>query len=321
MSASGLHGPGPAQVSGERQIMTVKPIDIHIHPVTEESCLGHGPGFTDATSTFFGRSPDAPQHGRKYIPIDETYQHLKESGVDKAVIVNMPSYSQWGRSMPNDYMAQYAQKYPDMFIPFAGVDPHMGKSALREIERAVRELECKGLKFHPAYQEFFPDDQKLMWPIYEKCVELDVPILVHTGTTRVTRCTIKGSRPVYWDDVATAFPDLRIIMTHFGWPWTEEALAVCWRHEHVYLDMSGWLPRHIYATQPIVFQYLNTVLQDKMVFGSDYPAINPKVWLDDFNRVVEGGFEWGGERHHIEPAVYEKFVRGNAVKVLKLDDH
>lgn len=299
--------------------MAIKPIDVHIHPFTEETCLGHGPSFTEAHHGYFGRSPEAPHHGKQYLTIDETYHHLKECGVDKAVIVNMVSFNQWGRALPNDYLAKYVEKYPDMFIPFAGIDPHMGsREALREIERTVKELGCKGLKFHPAYQEFSPDDQALMWPIYQKCLELDIAILVHTGTTRMTRCNINGCKPLCLDAVATAFPDLRIIMTHFGWPWTEEALAVCWRHDNVYLDLSGWLPRYVHATQPIVFQYMNTVLQDKIVFGSDYPAISPGVWLDDFRRVVEKGYLWDGERHQLSPGVYEKFVRGNALRALKL---
>ena len=298
--------------------MAIKPIDIHIHPFTEETRVGHGPSYTEAHDGFFGRSPDAPHHGKRHIEIDETYRTYKDAGIDRAVIVNMVSYNEWGRALPNDYLAQYTEKYPDLFIPFAGVDPHMGAPALREIERSVKELGCKGLKFHPAYQAFSPDNVDLMWPIYAKCVELDIAILVHTGTTRMTHCDISGCKPLALDAVATAFPDLRIIMTHFGWPWTEEALAICWRHENIYMDLSGWLPRYVYATQPIVFQYMNTVLQDKILFGSDYPAISPKVWLDDFQRIVDKGYDWGGEHHEIKPQVYEKFIRGNALKALKL---
>ena len=72
--------------------MAVKPIDIHIHPFTEETCMGHGPSYTEAHYDFFGRSPEAPHHGKKFISIDETYQTFKESGIDKAVIVNMVSW-------------------------------------------------------------------------------------------------------------------------------------------------------------------------------------------------------------------------------------
>ncbi|MFQ5860468.1 MAG: amidohydrolase family protein, partial [Dehalococcoidia bacterium] len=272
--------------------MDIKPIDIHIHPFTEATRAGHGPSYTEAHDQFFGRSPEAPHHGKTSIPIEETYQTFQEAGIERAVLVNMVSPTRWGTIFPNDELASYCARYPDLFIGFAGVDPYQGELAVREGERAVKELGCRGLKFHPAYQDFNPADLSLMGPIYQKCVELDIAILVHTGTTRMTRCNIEYCRPLCLDNVATAFPQLRIIMTHFGWPWTEEALAVVWRHENVYLDLSGWLPRYVYATQPIVFQYMNTVLQDKFVFGSDYPAINPAVWIKDFDAIVESGYTW-----------------------------
>lgn len=301
-------------------LSNVKPIDIHIHPFTEETCLGHGPSYTEAHYDFFGKQPDAPHHGRQYLPIEETYQTYVDSGIDRAVFVNMVSYNEWGRAMPNDYLAKYTRQYPDMFLALAGVDPHMGgKTAVREVERCVKELGCVGLKFHPAYQDVFPNDEKLMYPILEACQDLDVAVLIHTGTTRMTRCKIRSCNPLTIDDVATDFPKLRIIMTHFGWPWTSEALAVVWRHENVYLDLSGWMPRYVYMSEPIVFQYMNTVLQDKFVFGSDYPAIHPRLWLDDFDALVENGFEWGGKKRSFHPEVYEKFVRYNAIKALKLD--
>ena len=75
--------------------MAVQPIDIHIHPFTEETCMGHGPSYTEAHYGFFGRSPDAPHHGKKHIDIDDTYRTLKDGGIDKTVIVNMVSYNQW----------------------------------------------------------------------------------------------------------------------------------------------------------------------------------------------------------------------------------
>lgn len=301
-------------------LTNIKPIDIHIHPFTEETCLGHGPSYTEAHYDFFGRQPDAPHYGKKYIPIQETYETYKRAGVDRAVLVNMVSYHEWGRAMPNDYLAQYTKAYPDMFLALAGVDPHMeSKKAIREIERSVNELGCIGLKFHPAYQDCYPNDEKLMYPLLDACQEMDICVLIHTGTTRMTRCKIRSCNPIAIDDIATDFPRLRIIMGHMGWPWTAESLAVLWRHENVYVDCSGWLPRYIYWTDPVVFQYMNTVLQDKFVFGSDYPAIDPRVWLDDFDKLVESGFEWGGKRREFKPETYDKFLRKNALRALKLD--
>jgi predicted TIM-barrel fold metal-dependent hydrolase len=298
----------------------IKPIDIHIHPFTEETCLGHGPSYTEAHYGFFSKQPDAPHHGRQYLSIAETYETFKRANCERAVLLNMVSYHEWGRALPNDYLAKYCRDYPDMFVGLGGVDPHLGaRAAVRETERCKNELGLIGLKFHPAYQDCFPNDQKLMYPILEACEALDLCVLIHTGTTRMTRCKIRSCQPIAIDDIATDFPNLRIIMGHSGWPWASEALAVAWRHEHVYIDLSGWLPRYIYWTDPIIFQYMNTVLQDKFVFGSDYPAIDPKVWIDDFNATIENGFEWGGKRREFRPEVYEKFMRTNAIKALKLD--
>ncbi|MCL6648200.1 MAG: amidohydrolase family protein [Chloroflexi bacterium] len=298
----------------------LKPIDVHAHPFTEETCLGHGPSYTEAHYDFFGRQPDAPHHGRQYLSIHETAETFRRANCERVVLLNMVSYHAWGRALPNDYLARYCRAYPDLFLGFGSVDPHLdARAAVRETERCKQELGLIGLKFHPAYQECFPNDRKRMYPILEACQALDLCVLIHTGTTRMTRCKIRTCQPVAIDDIATDFPTLRIIMGHMGWPWTAEALAVAWRHEHVYIDLSGWLPRYIYWTEPTVFQYLNTVLQDKFVFGSDYPAIDPNVWLDDFDALVREGFMWGGKRREIRPEVYTKFLRQNALRALKLD--
>ncbi len=300
-------------------------IDIHTHPFTEETVKGQGISYTEAHD-YFGRSPSSPHHEtwykqRQSKPIDESARELKEGGyVDLAVVVNMNASASWGICLPNDYIAKYSVEHPDLYVGYGGIDPNMDrKGALRELDRCVKDLGIKGLKFHPAYQNFYPNDRQRAYPLYERCVEYGIPVLFHTGTTRMTRCTIRTCKPEYLDEVATDFPDLRIIMSHFGWPWTEEALAVIWRNENVYLDLSGWMPRYVYATQPIVFHYLNTVTPDKFVFGSDYPAISPKTWLDDFAQLVESGYEWGGKKRSFNEASIAKFLRHNAVKAMNLE--
>jgi predicted TIM-barrel fold metal-dependent hydrolase len=145
-----------------------------------------------------------------------------------------------------------------------------------------------------------------MYPILEACRVLDLRVLIHTGTTRMTRCKIRTHQPVPIDDMRPTSPPLRIIMGHMGWPWTAEALAVAWRYEHVSIGLSGWLQRYIYWTEPIVFQYLNMVLQDKVLFSADCPAIDPNVWLDDFDSLVQEVFVWGGKRREIRLEVFRK---------------
>lgn len=297
-------------------------IDVHVHPFTDEWIVSLGPSFTEAAA-FFGRSPDSPEHdwvetgqGR---PIEHTYEDMRDAGVGKAVLLNMVASHSWGKALPNDFIAEYCRRFPDMFLGMGGVDPHMSRAgALREIERCARELKLIGLKFHPAYQDFVPNDRKLLYPLYERCEEIGLVLLFHTGTTRMTRCSIRGCKPEYIDEIATDFPSLRIIMSHFGWPWTDEALAIAWRNENVYLDLSGWLPRYIYGTSPLVIHYLNTVLQDKILFGSDYPPVHPKTWLDDFRHLCQAGYEWGGKRYSFDENAAQKVLRLNALQALGL---
>ena len=300
-------------------------IDIHTHPFTEEAVKGQGLSYTEAHD-YFARSPSSPHHEtwykrRETKPIEVTAAELKEDGiVDLAVVVNMNACMTWGSCLPNEFIAKYCRQHPDLYLGYAGIDPNMDrKGALRELDRCVKEYGIVGLKFHPAYQNFFPNDRERAYPLYEKCVEHGLPVLFHTGSTRMTRCTIRTCRPEFLDEVATDFPDLHIIMTHYGWPWTEEALAIIWRHEHVYLDLSGWLPTYIFAHQPVVFQYMNSVVPDKFVYGSDFPAISPKVWINDFAQFVENGLEWGGKKRTFKQENLAKFFRLNAIKAMNLE--
>ena len=123
---------------------SVKPIDIHIHPFTQETCLGHGPSYTEAHYDFFGRSPEAPHHGKQFISIDETYETFQEAGIDKAVIVNMVSYNQWGRALPNDYLALYAEKYPDLTSPLPASTPIWGRRPCAKSSGRSRNWAAKG---------------------------------------------------------------------------------------------------------------------------------------------------------------------------------
>ena len=90
------------------------------------------------------------------------------------------------------------------------------------------------------------------------------------------------ARPIYVDNVATMFPKLKIVMAHFGWPWHEEALAIALHKANVYIELSGWAPKHI---PEIVIRYADTLLQDKVLFGTDYPMIRPRRWLEEFKNL------------------------------------
>ena len=153
-------------------------------------------------------------------------------------------------AVSNDYLSELVRRYPKQFIAFGSVDPWLGKVAVKEAERCVRELGLKGLKFHPSTQQFFPDDQRF-YPLWEKCSELGVPVLFHSGMTGVGAgapggggVKFKYCKPIpHIDDIAADFPGLTIIMAHPAWPWVDEQLAILVHKPNVFMDLSGWSPK------------------------------------------------------------------------------
>jgi len=144
---------------------------------------------------------------------------------------------------------------------------------VKELERSVDELGLKGLKLHPIHQAFFPNGTRF-YPLYEKCSQLGVPVLFHTGFAAAGAVTsggsglkLKYSAPIPGiDDGAADFPNLTIIMAHPSWHWVEEQIAVALHKANVYIDLSAWAPRFI---PKVLIQETNTRLQDKILFGSD----------------------------------------------------
>ncbi len=158
-------------------------------------------------------------------------------------------------------------------------------------------------------QSFSPDDGSA-YPLLEVAQEHRVPALFHTGQTGIGADLPGGggillapSNPLLLDEVAATFPDLTIIMAHPSFPWQDEALAVATHKQNVFIDLSGWSPKHF---PPQLVRYANSLLQDKVLFGSDYPLITPDRWLADFAKL------------EIKPAVRPKILKDNAVRVLGL---
>jgi hypothetical protein len=236
-------------------------------------------------------------------------EEMDEAGVAGAVILGQDTHATMNPAfkhytLKNDYLSRIAAKSRDRLVPFAGVDPNAGKDAVIELRRAVRKLGMRGLKVHSSANSVYPNDRKRMYPIYEFCQETGIPVLFHTGTTGLGYCEIKYSRPELLDEVCQDFPDLKVVMAHFGWPWSDVAIAVALRSSNVYIDVSGWKPK--YVPQPVL-QYLNGSLQDRFLFGTDYPMLRHKEWLEDFRTSLAP---------RLKPGVTEKLLSANAKKLL-----
>ncbi|MFY1637987.1 amidohydrolase family protein [Solwaraspora sp. WMMB335] len=184
----------------------------------------------------------------------------------------------------NQEIAERARVNSDVIIPFASIDPARGADGVREAARLIDEHGVRGFKFHPSAQGFLPND-RLAYPLYEVIQAAGIPALFHTGQTGAGSGQRGGggmrlaySNPIYLDDVAVDFPDLPIILAHPSFPWQDEALAVALHKPLVYIDLSGWSPKYFPA---ILVQYANTLLRDKMLFGTDFPMLTPERWMGD----------------------------------------
>ncbi|HEV7663614.1 MAG TPA: amidohydrolase family protein [Chloroflexota bacterium] len=211
-------------------------------------------------------------------------------------------------AVTNDELLEAAQRNSDVFVPFVMVDPWRDDAGAAEAERLIK-AGAQGFKFHPPSQGFYANDQR-MYPLYEVIAAAKLPALFHTGQTAVGQGSgagggirLKYGNPIYLDDVAVDFPDMPIIMAHPSFPWQEEALAIALHKAQVYIDLSGWSPKYF---PPMLVQYANTLLKNKVLFGSDHPMITTDRWLADF---AAAGF-----REEVQPLI----LKDNAAKLLGL---
>ena len=284
-------------------VSELRAIDIHTH--AEVSCWNpfdsYGEEYDRAADKYFGNS--------RRPTIAETVAYYREQKIG-LVMFTVDSEAKLGRKrIPNEEICEAARANSDMMIAFASIDPHKGKMGAREARRLIEEEGVKGFKFHPTVQDFHPYD-RMAWPLYEVIAEHKLPAIFHSGHSGIgsgMRCggglRLQLSNPMLLEDVAIDFPDIQIIVAHPSWPWQDEALSLALHKPNVWIDLSGWSPKYF---PPQLVQYANTLLKDRMLFGSDYPLITPERWMTDFE---VAGFK---------PEVMSGILKGNAVRLLGL---
>jgi predicted TIM-barrel fold metal-dependent hydrolase len=277
-------------------------IDVHTH--AWKSALKLDDNLTDSQEAMGRYFRYAPQH--QTVPeMAAMYRKLRMA----FVVFTVDGEKGASRRITNEEIAELAHANADVAIPFASINPHRGADGVREARRLIRDFGVKGFKFHPSVQDFMPND-RMAYPLYEAIAEAKLPALFHTGQTGVGAGTrggggirLKYSNPMLLDDVAVDFPDMPIILAHPSFPWQEEALSVATHKPQVYIDLSGWSPKYF---PPILVQYANTLLKDKILFGSDYPVFDPERWIAEFDKLA------------IKPEVRPLIMKHNAAKLLGL---
>jgi uncharacterized protein len=285
-------------------VTTLTAIDMHVHvEVDDDGHTALGGDLLDASTAYF-------KAGHRTPTVDEIAHTYRERSLAAVVFTVDTERATGRRPISNEFVAEAAARHPDVLVPFASVDPLRGRAGVAAARRLVDEHGVRGFKLHPSLQDFDPT-QRAVFDFYAEVAALGVPVVFHTGQTGIGAGLPGGggirlglSNPMLLDEVAAGFPELRIIMAHPSFPWQDEALAVATHKPNVWIDLSGWAPKYF---PPNLVRYTNTLLQDRVLFGSDFPVITPDRWLKDFDQL------------EIKPDVRPKVLKTNAARLLGLE--
>jgi len=231
-------------------------------------------------------------------------QKMDEANVERVFITQTKMWSYWNKWMYMDTtleeVAQYTRKYPDRFVGLAGYNPFRVKESLKEIETAVKQYGFKGVYVH-IYGFDIPLHDPKMYPLYAKCVELDVPVSMQVGHV-LEAMPSEHARPIYLDRIACDFPELKMIGAHTGWPWVDELLSVCYKWENIWFGVDAWMPKYL---KPEIIQFIGSRMgQDRCLWGT-----NGLSWKESLDQVEQLG---------LKPEPKRKLLRDNAVQLFKL---
>lgn len=281
-------------------------IDIVCNPFTPFEVENGQTGF-DSSFMKKVRMSEAMQQG---VPMNDYIARMDRCGIARSLLIAVRAGDrrmEGSAEIPYDQVHGYCQAFPNRLSGLAGIDPNRGMSGLRELEHAVRELGFVGAHLYPHWFGLAPDHAKY-YPYYSKCCELDIPIMMQVGQNLVYnphQAHPSVGRPIRLDQVAIDFPELKLIGIHIGVPWTDEMIAMAWKHANVYIGGDAYAPQY---WPPQFVHYLNTYGQDKVMFGTDWPVIDPERAVSEI------------EAMDIKPEARVRLMRDNACSVFRFSD-
>ncbi len=275
-------------------------IDIHTH-------IGEYPAHIG--ERFAQEARAAWSEAKIGVELDDHYRDTF-ADADKAVVLafNAPAAD---FVVPNDYVAAYVARDPTRLFGFGSVDPH-SRDAIDELERMKQDLGFVGCKMCPIYQNIDPLSREFL-QICEALQRLELPMLIHQGTTFSRAGSLLLAQPLVLDEIALRYPRLRIVIAHVGHPWVQDAIAVVRRHPFVYADISALVgrPWQLYETLVSAIEYR---VADKLLFGTDYPFFTVKQTIDGLRALTGDAF---GPRMPVVPEeVVEGIIHRPSLKLL-----
>jgi len=262
--------------------------ESHIMPLEFRKHISYYPA-----TRYFSKPEESPTgkwwntnpitHEKREKPADWTLERMINdmdvAGIDQACMLRESFLGMSYNGVPcstNYHTIEAMQKYPDRIIGCSNVGPHL----IRVVKNSIKELEILHTEYgFKCTKIYSPEDagainHKDMFPFYEKCEELGVVAFIHTGFAVGGHS--EYCRPMHVDDICLAFPGLKVVAYHFGWPEHETLNALAWKHKNLYIGMSGILGPFYYAPvrlAHLVGGVMNILLgSEKLVFGTDWPA-------------------------------------------------
>ncbi len=259
---------GPPIESRYPDRMPADVTDIHIHVQPWRQLK---PGILDAMRR--GKTPEA--FDRLMAIMDspaELLKYMDACGIERTALINYPSPDIMGfGDETNDYVLDYVKAAPDRLLPVCGVHPRFSKDPAGDVGR-LADLGMRFLKIHPPHQGFaanaYTTGLAALGEIYRACMEREIPVMIHSGTSIFPGARSKYGAPIDADDIPIDFPDLTVILAHGGRPlWMEEAFFLMRRHRNVWMDISGIPPGKLLDYFPRIDE-----IADRVLWGTDWPS-------------------------------------------------
>lgn len=223
--------------------------------------------------------------------VAETLELMDQAGVERAILTTLP-----GR--PSPHVLAFAEKHPERFALGAQLDPRRGMKTLRELEAFARSQPVVLARITPFFLDVPPSDP-IYYPVYAKCIELELPITVNTGIPGPP-APGECQHPMHLDRVCLHFPELELVMAHGADPWWGVAIRLMLKYRGLHLMTSAYLPRYLPAE---LLHFMNTRGRSKVIFASDHPAIPMRRCVEEARRLT------------LRPGVREAYLRDNAARL------
>lgn len=227
----------------------------------------------------------------KDISVEQLIDDMDRAGVEKCIITT-------NAEEPDRRIMDFPQRHPERFALSLSMDPRRGMPALRALESMVRNEPVVLARITPFMINLPPDD-RVYYPVYAKCVDLDLPIAINTGIPGPPMPG-KCQDPIYLDEVCVFFPELKLVMAHGADPWWDVAIRLMIKYRNLYLQTSAYAPRYF---PPQLIHFMNTRGQDKIMFASDHPVLS-------FERCIKEA-----EQLDLREGVLDKFLYANAQRL------